>query len=105
MGNCVLCGSSNRTLAHISIMCTVELNQERYTWRQSSFQINGTTFPRDIIVFIGNGSKPYLVILDLERKTIALLELTCSLPVSASKAHTLKDTRNTKLAKDLEEKG
>ena len=52
----------------------------------------------------GKGSKPDLVILDGEIKTIALLQLTWSLPGSASKAHTLKDTRNTKLSIDLKEK-
>ena len=40
-----------------------------------------------------------------ERKTIALLELTCSLPGSALKAHTFKDKKYTQLAIDLEEKG
>ena len=53
----------------------------------------------------GEGSKPDHVILNQERKTIALLELTCSLPGSASKAHKMKDKKYTELAIDLEDKG
>ena len=71
----------------------------------SSFQVNGTTIPVDILVSTGEGSKPDLVILDRKRKIIALLELTCSLPGSASKAHIMKDKKYTELALDLEEKG
>ena len=58
-----------------------------------SLQINGTTIPADILVATGEGSKPDLVILDRARKTIALLELACSLPGSAAKAYILKDKK------------
>ena len=122
MGICPLCASPNATLAHITNMCTVALNQGRFTWRHNSvllqiastvkslatgetevfsdlpsFQVNGTTIPADILVSTGEGLKPDLVVLDRKRKIIALLELTCSLPGSASKY--------TELALDLEEKG
>ena len=130
MGTCPLCGSPNATLAHITNMCKVALNQKRFTWRHDSvlleiasvvknfategteifsdlptFQVNGTTIPADILVSTGEGSKPDLVLLNRRRKTIALLELTCSLPGSATKAHTFKDKKYTQLALDLEEKG
>ena len=88
-------------------MCTVALNQGRFTWRHNSvliqitkvvkslatggtevlsdlpnFQINGTTIPSDVMVSTGAGSKPDMVILNREQRTVALLELTCSLPES-----------------------
>ena len=130
MGTCPLCGSPNATLAHITNMCNVALNQGRFTWRHDSvllqiastvkslvtegtevfsdlpaFKVNGTTIPADILVSTGEGSKPDLVILNRVRKTIALLELTCPLPGSALKAHTFKDIKYTQLAIDLEDKG
>ena len=130
MGIFPLCGSPNGTLVHISNMCTVALNEGRFTWRHDSVllhiastvkslatsgteefsdlpssQTNGTTIPADILVSTGEGSKPDLVILNQEGKTIALLELTCSLPGSPTKAHTFKDKKYTQLAIDLEEKG
>ena len=92
MGTCPLCSSPNATLAHISNMCTVALNQGRFTWRHNSvllhltthikslatnstevfadlpgFQVNGTTLPADVIVSAGEGSKPDHVILNRER--------------------------------------
>ena len=127
MGICPLCASPNATLAHITNMCTVALNQRRLTWRHDSvllqiastvkslatgetevfadlpsFQVYGTTIPADILVSTGEGSKPDLVILEGKRKIIALLELTCSLPGNASKAHLMKDKKYTELALDLE---
>ena len=130
MGTCPLCASPNATLAHITNMCNTALNQKRFTWRHDSvllqiastakhlatgetevfsdlptFQVNGTTIPADILVSTGEGSKPDLVLLNRGRKTIALLELTCSLPGSALKANTFKNKKYTQLAIDLEEKG
>ena len=80
-------------------MCTVALNQGRYTWRHDSvllqiastvkgqatqetevfadlpsYKVNGTTIPADILVSTGEGSKPDLVLIHRKRKTIALLE-------------------------------
>ena len=46
-----------------------------------------------------------IVILNREQRTIALLELTCSLSGSAEKSHQLKLNKYTQLAIDLEEKG
>ena len=111
-------------------MCTVALNQGRFTWRHDSvllqiastvknlateqtevfsdlpsFQVNGTTIPADILVSTGEGSKPDLVLLNRGRKTIALLAITCSLPGSALKANTHKNEKYTQLAIELEEKG
>ena len=130
LGTCPLCASPNATLAHITNMCTVALNQGRFTWRHDSvllqiastvkgqatqetevfadlpsYKVNGTTIPADILVSTGEGSKPDLVLINRKRKTIALLELTCSLLGSATKAHTFKDQRYTQLSIDLEEKG
>ena len=36
MGICPLCSSPNATLAHITNMCTVALNQGRFTWRHDA---------------------------------------------------------------------
>ena len=130
MGTCPLCSATNATLAHITNMCTVALNQGRFSWRHDSvllqiskvvkslatrgtevfsdlpdFQINGTTIPADVMVSAGEGSKPDLVILNREQKTVALLELTCSLPGSANKAHIRKVNTYTQLSIDLEERG
>ena len=130
MGTCPLCSATNATLAHITNMCTVALNQGRFSWRHDSvllqitkivkslatrgtevfsdlpdFQINGTTIPADVMVSAGEGSKPDLVILNREQRTVALLELTCSLPGSANKAHIRKVNSYTQLAIDLEERG
>ena len=79
-------------------MCTVALNQRRFTWRHDSvllqiastvksqatqetevfadlpsYKVNGTTIPADILVSTGEGSKPDLVLINRKRKTIALL--------------------------------
>ena len=127
---CPLCSSLNATLAHITNMCNVALKQERFTWRHDSvlqyftttiksltthttevfadipgFRINGGTIPADILVSVGEGSKPDLVIVDRISKKVTLLELTCSLPGSSDKAHKVKNTRYTQLSEDLEEKG
>ena len=81
MGICPLCASPNATLEHITNICTVALNQGRFTWRHDSvllqiattvtslatgetevfsnlpsFQVNGTTIPADILVASGEGS-------------------------------------------------
>ena len=130
MGICPLCLAPNATLAHITNMCTVALNQGRFSWRHDSvllqiskvvkslatrgtevfsdlpgFQINGTTIPADVMVSAGEGSKPDLVVLNREQRTVALLELTCSLPGSARKAHIRKVNTYTQLSIDLEERG
>ena len=111
-------------------MCTTALNQGRFSWRHNSvllhitsvvkslatsgtevfadlpnYQVNGTTIPADIMISAGAGSKPDLVIVNREQRTIALLELTCSLPGSADKAHQRKLNTYTQLAIDLEALG
>ena len=108
-------------------MCTVALNQGRFTWRHDSvlqyftttiktlttnntevfadlqnFRINGRAIPADILVSVGDGSKPDLVLVDRKSKKIALLELTCSLPGSSDKAHKRKNIWYTQLSLDLE---
>ena len=130
IGTCPLCGSPNGTLAHITNMCTTALNQGQFLWRHNSvllhittvvktlatcdtevyadlpnFQVNATTIPADVMVSAGEGSKPDLVIVNRRQKTIALLELTCSLFGSADKANKVKKLRYTQLALDLEELG
>ena len=89
MGTCPICSSPNATLAHITNMCKVALNQGRFKWRHNSvllhiskivkslatrgtetfsdlpdFQVNGTTIPADVMVSAGEGSKPDLVLLN-----------------------------------------
>ena len=130
MGRCPLCSAPNATLAHITNMCTVALNQGRFTWRHDSvlhhltkviktlttcgtevfadlpnLRINGGTIPADILVSVGEGSKPDLVVIDRTNKRIALLELTCSLPRSSDKAHMMKNAKYAQLSLDLEEQG
>ena len=46
------------------------------------WKIIGGTIPADILVSCGKGSKPDMVLIDRNRKKIALLKLTCSLPQS-----------------------
>ena len=111
-------------------MCTIALNQGRFSWWHDSvllhittivkslttcdkevfadlpnFRVNGTTIPADILVSAGIGSKPDLVLVNRDTKTIALLELTCSLPGSADKANSRKLNTYTQLSIDLEEQG
>ena len=130
MGVCPLCSSLSCTLAHISNMCTVALKQGRFTWRHDSVlfnitthvknlateetevfadmegsQINGGTIPADILVSGGKGSKPDLVIINRKQKTIALMELTCTLPNGTENASKRKQKSYTDLAIALEEKG
>ena len=130
MGTCPLCSYPNATLAHITNVCPVSLNQGRFTWRHDSvllhvlkhiksqltvqtevyadlqgWQINGGTIPADILVSCGKGSKPDIVLLDRSTKKIVMLELTCSLPQSTTAAHNMKQTSYTQLSLALEEKG
>ena len=53
----------------------------------------------------GKGSKPDLVLLNRERKEIALMELTCPLPYNAQAANIRKVLTYTQLRISLEEKG
>ena len=129
MGTCPLCSSPNGTLAHITNMCPVSLQQGRFTWRHDSVlhyitsqvkqlatpntdvysdlpgqQINGTTVPADILVSSGEGSKPDLVIIDRTQSIIALLELTCPLESNVESAHKMKQAKYTQLELSLNEK-
>ena len=70
-----------------------------------SHQTNGTTIPADILVSSGKGSKPDLVLVNRQSKSIALLELTCPLPRSEESATTRKSTAYAQLEISLEEKG
>ena len=130
MGMCPLCSSPNATLACITNMCTVALNQGRFTWRHDAVlqyftttikilttnstevhadlqnsRISGGTIPAEILVSVEDGSRPDLVLSDRTNKKITLLELTCSLPGSSDKAHKRKNIWYTQLSLDLEELG
>ena len=130
LGTCPMCSYPNATLAHITNVCPVSLNQGRFTWRHKSvllqllkhmksqltietevfadlqgWQINGGTIPADILVSCGKGSKPDIVLLDRSRKKKVILELTCSIPQSTTSAHNKKQTNYTDLKIALEEKG
>ena len=130
MGACPLCSCPNGTLGHITNFCPVALQQGRYTWRHNNvlqqitssvkhlatedtvvyadlegLQTNGTTIPADILVSSGKGSKPDLVLINRERKVIALMELTCTLPSTEENATTRKSTHYAQLQIALEEKG
>ena len=130
MGTCPLCSYPNATLAHITNVCPVSLNQGRFTWRHDSvlhhtvkyiksqlttqtevyaelegWRVNGGTIPADILVSGGKGSKPDIVLVDRSTKKALLLELTCSLPQSTISAHKKKHTTYTQLSIALKEKG
>ena len=100
MGSCPLCSYQNATLAHITNVCPVSLQQGRFTWRHDSvlqhvtktvksfstenteifadlegWRINGGTISADILVSNGKGSKPDLVIVKRQTKEISMLEL------------------------------
>ena len=51
------------------------------------------------------GSKPDMLILNREQRTVALLDLTCPLPSSSHKAHIRKINTYTQLCIDLEDRG
>ena len=124
-----LCSHLNCTLAHITSMCTVSLNQGRFTWRHDSVlshlttvvkslatnqtegfadkaghQIIGGTIPADVLVSGGKGSKPDLVLINHAQKQIALMEHTIPLYNGTEKAHKRKQSAYTYLVISLEEK-
>ena len=130
MGTCPLCASPHGTLAHITNFCPVALQQGRYTWRHDSVlqhltsqikdlvtkqtevfadleghQINGATIPADIVISAGKGSKPDLVLINRERKEVALMELTCPLPQCEQQASMRKHTAYANLQISLAENG
>ena len=123
---CPLC-SNHGTLEHILNFCSVSLNQGRYTWRHNSVlnhiantinqnkppnlevfcdisgqDINGGTIPPDVLV---TQSRPDLVLLNRNEKTICLLELTCSFESNSQAANIRKSLRYSTLKTDLEENG
>ena len=123
---CPLC-SNHGTLEHILNFCSVSLTQGRFTWRHNSVlnhiantlqqnkpsnlevfcdiagqDINGGTIPPDILV---TQSRPDLVLLNRDDKTICLLELTCSFERNAEAANLRKSIRYTSLKNDLEDIG
>ena len=130
IGSCPLCSSTSGTLAHIVNFCPIALKQGRYTWRHDSvllhttkmmkslatentevfsdlegYRVNGTTIPADILVSVGKGSRPDLVLLDRKKKVIALLELTVPLPRNTQAANTRKVNTYTPLEIALRERG
>ena len=130
IGICPLCNSPNGTLAHMTNICTVACNQGRFTWRHDSVlhyftsvlkhlatedteifadltkhKTNGTTIPADILVSSGEGSRPDLVLINRTKKTILLMELTCSLPRNSQKSHQKKLLKYTDLEITLTECG
>ena len=103
------------------------LTQGRYTWRHntvlnhitnfvlqnkpedlevysdiSGLDVNGGTIPPDVLV---TQSRPDLVLLNRNEKTICLLELTCSFERNAEAANLRKSLRYTTLKNDLEDSG
>ena len=130
IGSCPLCKATHGTLAHIVNFCPVALKQGRYTWRHDSVlneitkklkssstnntqiyadlpghKINGSTIPADILVSSGEGSRPDLVLVNREKKEIALMELTISLPQNTQAANKKKALKYTHLDIALREQG
>ena len=130
LATCPLCSCPQGTLAHIINFCPVSLNQGRMTWRHNSVlkhmltvikkeapeglkvysdlpgsMVNNAVIPSDILVTNGYGSKPDLVMISRQSKTIALLELTCPLERNLAKANEFKNDKYASMQGDLEEKG
>ena len=107
--------------------CSIALNQGRTKWRHDSvlnfltksiltgkpeslevfadlpgLDLNGFTIPPDILP---TQQRPDLVILDRNRKTIFVLELTVSFERNFEAANARKTARYTALKSDLEERG
>ena len=66
---------------------------------------NNAVIPSDILVTTGYGSKPDIVILSRQSRTIALRELTYSLERNLSKVNWFKNDKYASMQGDLEEKG
>ena len=126
VSKCPLC-FNHGTLEHILNFCSISLNQGRFTWRHntvlnhitstilqnkpdnlevysdiSGLDTNGGTIPPDVLV---TQSRPDLVLLDRNAKTIYLMELTCSFEKNFEAANLRKTIRYTPLKSDLEDKG
>ena len=130
---CVMCKQPNRpaaqaTLHHILNHCSCFLGEsERFTWRHNSVltfvvetlkerlpanmelysdlpghSINGGSLPPHIAI---TGSRPDLVIINKEEKTVWLLELTCSFETNVNAAHTRKKERYAALTQDIIDNG
>ena len=130
LATCPLCSCPQGTLAHIINFCPVSLNQGRMTWRHDSVlnhmfseikkeapegieiysdlpgkMVNNAVIPCDILVTSGYGSKPDLVIISRQSKSIALLELTCPLERNLHKANSFKNDKYASMQEDLEARG
>ena len=126
VSRCPLC-SNTGTLHHILNFCPIALTQRRYNFRHDSvlnhlasviignkpdnlevysdisgLDTNGGTIPPDVLV---TQSRPDLVLLDRNAKTIYLMELTCSFEKNFEAANLKKTIRYTPLKSDLEDKG
>ena len=64
--------------------------------------INGGSLPPHIAI---TGSRPDLVIINKEEKTVWLLELTCSFETNVNAAHTRKKERYAALTQDIIDNG
>ena len=123
---CDLCGNFSN-LEHILNWCSVALNQKRLTWRHDSIlnyltskmknvkpenitiyadiaghKFNAGTIPPDILC---TTTRPDIVIINREAKSIELLELTCSFEKNIEKANILKNLKYLGIKSDLEEAG
>ena len=126
VSRCPLC-SNTGTLHHILTFCPIALTQGRYNFRHDSvlnhlasvilgnkpdnlevyadipgLDMNGSTIPPDILVTL---SRPDLVLINRSRKTVWLLELTCSFETNIQGAHQRKTSKYTSLKSDIEDSG
>ena len=126
VSRCPLC-SNTGTLHHILNFCPIALTQGRYNFRHDSvlnhlasviignkpdnlevyadipgLDINGSTIPPDILVTL---SRPDLVLINRSRKTVWLLELTCSFESNIQVAHQRKALKYTDIKSDIEDSG
>ena len=123
---CALCKNPS-SLQHILNWCPKALKEGRFTWRYNSvhshfaanlkrnikegqelysdlpqFWLNGGTIPPDVLV---TSFRPDLVIIDRNKKSIELLELTCSFETNIESAHLRKTKNYNDLKVDLEKAG
>ena len=123
---CSLC-NSKETLLHSLNNCPIMLNQGRYTWRHNSVlnKLFGTlksitpdstkiycdlpghmqgisTVPTNVTI---TSLKPDLVLVDEERKSIAIIELTVPFDSNIDSASDRKQTKYQQLVNDIRNEG
>ena len=126
LDKCKLCGNFCN-LEHILNWCKRTLEQGKTKWRHDSVlshmvsemikgkeyiitiyadlpghQINGGYIPSDILI---TAQRPYIVVIDINKKHITLFELSVSFEKNLDSANLKKATRYQNLTTDLTQRG